>query len=258
MLKLLALIPLLTYGEWFFRTYERDAIYPFDPHWADPAEAEVPGLAEERMTAADGTELVLWRHPAAPGRPTLLYLPGNAGNLMGRAGRFQVLAQAGYGFVALSWRGQGGSGGNPDEAALTADALFVYDAVAALRPVIYGESLGTSAAVKVAAQRQAAALVLESPFTSIPDLARTQFPGEDVAPLITQIWDTASVVGAVDEPLLVLHGTDDRLVPLAQGEAVFAAAGSADKAMLRIVGADHRGTWSADGQRGLFAFLDRF
>jgi alpha-beta hydrolase superfamily lysophospholipase len=259
MLKLLALIPLLTYGEWFFRTYEREAIYPFDANWANPANADLPGLTEERVAMVDGTEVILWRRAADPGRPTLLYLPGNAGNLLGRAGRFRLLADAGYGFVALSWRGQGGSGGKPDEVALSSDALFVYDLVADLHPVIYGESLGTAAAVKIAAQREAAALVLESPFTSIPALARIQYPGQDVAGLVTQIWDTVSRVGAVDEPLLVLHGTDDRLVPIAQGEAIFAAAGSTDKAMLRLEGADHTGIWfEPAGRDALFSFLDRF
>jgi len=258
MLKLLALIPFLTYGEWFFRTYEHEAIYPFDGRHAMVTSAEVPGLVERRIAAADGVELILWQRPADPGRPTILYLPGNAGNLLGRAWRFRQLAQRGYGLVALNWRGQGGSGGRPDEAALSADGLLLYDLVADLRPVIYGESLGTAVAVKIAAARPARAVVLESPFTSIPDLARVQYPTEDLTRYITQIWDSAGQIGAVDEPLLILHGTADRLVPIAQGEAMFAAAGSADKAMLRVEGRDHAGLWTEAGQNTLYAFLDRF
>ena len=54
MLKAVAMLVLLTYGQWFFRTYELQAIYPFDPHHADPAGAKVPGMSERRATAADG------------------------------------------------------------------------------------------------------------------------------------------------------------------------------------------------------------
>jgi alpha-beta hydrolase superfamily lysophospholipase len=124
--------------------------------------------------------------------------------------------------------------------------------------VIYGESLGTAVAVKIAARREVTALVLESPFTSIPDIASAQYPGENIAPLITQIWDSIGMMSRIDEPLLVMHATGDRLVPISQGEAVFAAARSTDKAMLRIEGRDHGGVWTADGQLALYAFLDRF
>lgn len=259
MLKILALIPFLTYGEWFFRTYELQAIYPFDEHYANPANHAIDGLREVRIAAADGTELILWERAADPGRPTLLYLPGNGGNLSGRALRFQRLAAQGYGFVALSWRGQGGSGGRPDEAALTADALMVYDMVAAaLDPVLYGESLGTAAAVKIAAQRQVRALVLESPFTSIPDLARIQYPDENIVDLITQVWDSASLIGKVEEPLLVMHGAADRLVPVSHGEAIWQGAASADKQFVKVEGVDHTGVWTDGGQKALYAFLDRF
>jgi alpha-beta hydrolase superfamily lysophospholipase len=258
MLKLAALLSLLTYGEWFFRTYEREAIYPFDARYANPANAGIAGMRETHFRADDGTDLILWERDADPGRPVILYLPGNAGNLLGRAGRFHELAGRGYGFVALSWRGQGGSGGKPDEALLSADGLMVYDRIAGLDPVIYGESLGTAVAVKIAAQRVARGLVLESPFTSIPDLASVQYPGEDIRRLITQIWDSAGLIGEVDEPLLVLHGSADRLVPIAQGEAIFAGARSTDKAMLRIEGQDHTGLWTAEGQKALYGFLDRF
>jgi alpha-beta hydrolase superfamily lysophospholipase len=258
MLKAVAMLLLLTYGEWFFRTYEMEAIYPFDAHHADPASAQVAGMIERHIAAADGTVLVVWQRMADPGRPTILYLPGNAGNLLGRAWRFRQLAARGYGFVALNWRGQGGSAGKPDEARLSADGLYLYDLFARLDPVGYGEGLGTAVAVKIAATRKVRALVLESPFTSIADLARRQYPTEDLTPYITQHWDSLAAMPSVTEPLLVLHGSADRLVPLAEGEAIFAAAGSTDKHLLVLTDEDHSGLWNAEGQKALYAFLDRF
>lgn len=251
------LIPFLTYAEWFFLSHERQAVYPFDSRYESPEVAGVPGLAETRLTAGDGTELILWQRPADTGRPTILYLPGNSGNLLGRAARFRDLAGRGYGLVALSWRGQGGSGGRPDEAALTADALMVYDRFANLDPVLYGESLGTAAAIRIAARREVRAVVLESPFTSLADLAEAQYPGESLRPLLTQTWESGAEIGALREPLLILQGSSDRLVPVAQGERLLAAAGSTDKALVRIDGRDHLSLWGPPAQAALDAFLAR-
>lgn len=257
MLSLFPVVLSLTYFEWFFRTHEFEAIYPFDVHYVPPANARVPGLREDRVRAADTTELLLWRIDAQPGRPTVLYLPGNAGNLLGRAQRFRDLAERGYGVIALSWRGQGGAPGSPEEAVLCADALRVYDLFAALDPVVWGESLGTAPAARIAALRDLRGLVLESPFTSMTDLAGVQYPRENLAGLVTQRWETLPVMPRVDDRLLVLHGSGDRLVPRAQAEAVFAAAGSSDKTMARIEGKGHDGLWTAEGQNALYGFLDR-
>ena len=242
---------LLTYPEWFFRAYEQRALYPLDKTHTAPA----PGMTEVVLTAADGTELVTWQADARNGAPTVLYLPGNAGNLAARTERFNDMMAAGFGIIAVSWRGSGGSGGRASEAVLPEDALMVFDGVCAARCVIYGESLGAAVAIKIGAVRDVPALALESPFTSINDLARLQFPHEDLTPYITQTWVSVQKVKAVTEPLLVFHGTADALVPFAQGQAIVAAAGSAEKHLIPLVGMGHQALWGPTLTDPLYAFF---
>ncbi len=243
-----------SFAAWYIARHEHQVVYPFDATHTAPAETGEARLVERAFVTADGERLVLWQAAAAAGKATVLYLPGNAGTLADRTARFSWLIDRGYGVTALAYRGSSGSTGRPDEALLTADAR----AVAALlggKVVLYGESLGTALAVKLAAEGVGDAVVLESPFTSIADLVAAQFPGEDLADLFSQRWETRAAVGRMRQPLLVIHGSADRLVPLAQGREVLARAGSARKRLVVLAGGGHAGAWSADGLRALEPFL---
>ena len=144
----------------------------------------------------------------------------------------------------------------PNEAVLTADARAIAAAEDSAPLVLFGESLGTSLAVKLAAQGFGDAVVLEAPFTSIPDVVNAQFPLDDLDHLLTQRWASLGHVGAVRQPLLVIHGSADRIVPIDLGEELFAAAGSDRKRFLRIEGRGHTGPWSDEMRRELIVFLD--
>jgi len=101
------------------------------------------------------------------------------------------------------------------------------------------------------------AIILEAPFTSIPDLARNQYPDINLDDILTQFRDTAARIGAVEEPLLILHGTADELVPFEQGQPVFRLAGSSEKWIEPLEGVGHRGIWTEAAMKALYAFMDR-
>lgn len=248
-----------SFAAWFIEQHELAVVYPFDPTRSAPADRR---LAETGFITADGERLVLWIAHAASGKPTLVYFPGNAGTLTARAPRFSAVLDRGYGLVAVAYRGSSGSSGSPDEAALTADAAAVLDGLGALlvdRPeplVLYGESLGAALAVKLAAGGRGDALILEAPFTSIPDLVAVQYPGEDIRRAFTQTWNTRVRVSQVRQPLLVLHGEADRLVPLAQGREIYERAGSVRKTFAALAGAGHADLWSETGRSAIWSFID--
>ncbi len=246
-----------SFAAWYIARHEHSVVYPFDDTYTAAAQTGETRLAEHVFHTADGERLVLWSAPPRPGRPVLLYLPGNAGTLAGRMPRFTWLLDRGYVVTTFAYRGSSGSSGRPDETALTADAEAVARAISPPPEtlVIYGESLGSAIAVKLAAAGFGDAVVLESPFTSIADLVAVQFPGEDVAHLFHERWETRVTIAKVRQPLLVLHGTADRLVPLAQAEEVHSRAGSLDKALVVLEGAGHAAAWSAPGLAALDAFL---
>jgi len=157
---------------------------------------------------------------------------GNAGILPADAWRMQALVEAGHGAVVMNYRGAGGMPGRPSEAAIAADALSVYDRlpeISGLRageaPVLYGASLGAAVAVRVAAERPAAAVILAAPFARLCETAEHHYPVVPACLILSdERWDSLDRIARIDAPLLVLHGARDRVIPLAHGDRLLAAA----------------------------------
>lgn len=246
-----------SYVAWFIEQHEHTAVYPFDETHATPEAASAPNLTETVFQTDDGTPLIVWRAAPAPGHPTILYFSGNSGALKDRAFRFQEITARGYGIVAPAYRGSSGSGGKPDEALLMADATAIAADIGGPL-VIYGESLGASVAIQLAAAGTGDALVLEAPFTSLPDLVEAQYPAEDLDHLITQRWNSLAAAGDVTQSALVVHGEDDRVVPFEMGETIFSAIGSDDKHFMRVTRQGHQGLWTIETQTTIFEFVNRF
>jgi uncharacterized protein len=231
---------------------QRNLIYKPDPRRTTPAAAGFTDVAVWQI-ATPGGHLTAWYAPAEQGQPTVLYFHGNAGWIELRNQRLAELRSRGFGVVMPSYRGYGGSTGSPSEGANVADAHLVYDrvraaGVAATDIVIFGESLGTGIATQLAAARAAAALVLDSPYTSMADLAARDYPWLPVRRLLWDHYETIRHIEDVSIPLLVIHGEADQLVPVTMGRAVHDAA-SAPKALLTYPGAphlDHLGQGSFD------------
>ncbi len=244
---------------------EKRMLYHFSPVEDAPAEVGLSGVTAHRI-AAEGAELVVWSAPPArPGGPVIFYLHGNAGNLGIRAGRFRQMRAEGFGLVAMGYRGSSGSDGTPSEPALTQDARLVYDRIAQLVPrggevILYGESLGTAVATALMhglpEADKPAGVVLEAPFTSIPDMARqvTDVPPNLIA-RIRDRWDTLARAEALSVPLLVLHGRDDAVVPFAMGRRVFAAAPVRDKDFAALRGVGHLNVWQPAVRQRIWRFV---
>ena len=190
-----------------------------------PASLGLAGVREVELPTPDGQRLVTWRVMARPGKPTLLYFHGNAGNLASRSNRVRRYADAGLGLLMLSYRGYGGSSGRPSEADNLADARLAYDQLLAqgLLPadiVLYGESLGSGVAVQLAAEKPVGAVVLDAPYTSIVDVATRAYPFLPVRPLLADRYESNRFIGQVKAPVLVLHGGRDGVIPVEMGRAL--------------------------------------
>ncbi len=227
----------------------------------DAAAAGVPGLRTVRVRTADGLDLVAWFLPAAAGRPTVLYFHGNGGNIGDRIGRAERIARRGWGLMMLEYRGYGNPG-TPSEAGLEMDALGGLDELAALgvssgRVVLYGESLGTGVAVRLATARRVAAVVLDAPYTSVADVAQLRYWFLPARLLVTNSFDILSRVSRVNAPLLVMQGDDDTVIPPAMGRAVFEAAREPKERWVSAGGL-HGNAMETGGEAVLAAFLARY
>lgn len=257
-----ALILALGAGLWAFQDH---LIYFPDP--APPPSPLSLGLSrveERRLTTQDGLELLSWRlREAAPGAPVILYLHGNGGSLLHRARRVQRFEQQGWGALFVQWRGYGGNPGRPDEAGLALDAAAGLHALRAegvspARIVIWGESLGTGLAIRLGAEQpgEIAALVLESPYTSLLALAGLHYPILPSGLLLRDTFDSAARIGAVRAPMLMLIGGADTLIPPAMSRDL-ASRATAPLEIWEAPGADHNEIGEAGGVTAAAAFLRR-
>jgi fermentation-respiration switch protein FrsA (DUF1100 family) len=179
--------------------------------------------------AGDGTRLIAWYRPAQPGKPTLLYFQGNCGNAADRAGKIKAIGSDGYGVFMLNYRRYGGSGGRPTEKRIAADAVSAYDylrglGVAPHDIAVYGESLGTAVATRLCLQREARALVLEAPFTTVVDVGRLMWPLLPLQYIMADQYRTIDRIGEVTVPLFIIHGGRDNVIPLDHARRVLHAA----------------------------------
>ena len=180
-------------------------------------------FAEVRLRTADGLDLVAWEAPAA-GRPTIVYFHGNGGNIAGRLHKVRPFLEAGSGVLLVSWRGYGGNPGSPSEAGLLADGRAALDRVGARAVVLLGESLGGGVAVRLAAERAPAAVILEAPFASAVAVGAERYWWLPVSLLMKDRFESIRWIGAVRAPLLIVHGERDRVVPAEHGRRLLAAA----------------------------------
>ncbi len=203
----------------------------YHPDQTRPTLGELAGLGvrEASVNTADGLALLAWYLPPARDRPIIAYFHGNGGHIGYRAERLKRFASEGFGVLMAEYRGYGGNPGGPGEAGLVADGLAALDflrreRVPGERIVLWGESLGSGVVVQLAAQRQAAALVLEAPFTSVAEVAQSHYPFLPAARLVRDRFDSMAFIGRVSAPVLVLHGGRDSVVPVRYGRALFEAA----------------------------------
>jgi uncharacterized protein len=221
---------------------QRKILFRCDAAELDPATL---GLKAEilRLKTEDGETLLAWRVPPAPGRPLILYFHGNAGGLDLRVERFRAIAKAGMGFLAIEYRGYASSTGSPSERGLKLDGEAAYAAavasgVAPERIVALGESLGSGVAVALAARHNLGALVLDSPYSSIVDVAASAYWFVPVRALLRDPFRNDLLIGTIHTPTLIVHGSKDVVVPIRFGEKLFGLA-NPPKDFWRVEGAAH-------------------
>ncbi|AXB77903.1 alpha/beta hydrolase [Novosphingobium sp. P6W] len=233
---------------------QRALIYP-----APKGPATVPaGFEKVSLETADGLTLVAaWRAPA-PGKRTILFFHGNGDSLPGAAMATRHLAASGYGVLLADYRGYAGNPGTPTEAGLLQDGRAAVDflarrGTASDAVVLMGASLGSGVAARMAAEHAPAALVLVSPFTSLPDAGAAALPWVPVRTLMRDRFDNLGAITRVRAPVLVLHASDDRVIPFRQGAALVAAAPGGQLA--RFANNGHQLQFTAASQSAIAEWL---
>lgn len=191
------------------------------------------------LKTQDGLALEAWYLAPPKDGYLLLYFHGNGGNLTGLSRLFKIFEEAGLGVLAVDYRGFGNSDGAPSEEGLYLDGLAAYDYALTRhdvsRLVIHGRSLGGGVASYVAQKKPCLAVVLESTFTSAQDVA-AQSHGEKARTVISA-FDTLSRMKDITVPVLILHGTEDQVIPSSMSEKLHEA--TPNSTLWMIEGANH-------------------
>lgn len=234
-------------------------------HVATPADR---GLAWEAvtLTTEDDVALDAWWVPAPEPRASLLFFHGNAGNISHRLESIAQFHRLGLSVLIVDYRGYGRSEGRPSEAGTALDARAAWQWLRDAgnetdEIVVFGRSLGAAVAAELAAsleeqQAAPAAVILESPFRSVPALAQELYPFLPVRWLARIDYPVETYVTQISAPLLVIHSYDDEITPFDQGEAVYRAA-QQPKQLLEIQGGHNTGFLDSepDYSEGIDAFL---
>jgi hypothetical protein len=214
------------------------------------------------MRTSDGVTLHGWYIPGRSDR-VLLFFHGNAGNISHRLESIRQFLQLGLSVLIIDYRGYGQSGGRPTEQGIYRDAQAAWRYLAeanetpATRIVLFGRSMGASAASYLATRHRPLALIVESSFTSVPDIAAEYYPWLPVRRLSRLRHSTEDFIREADCPVLVIHSRDDEIVPFRHGEAIYAAA-SEPRTLFEIHGT-HNDAFLRDEHNylaGLQSFLD--
>jgi len=206
------------------------------------------GLAYEpvKFTTEDGVRLDGWFLPAERPRGVLLFFHGNAGNISHRLDSLRIFNALGLSTFIFDYRGFGRSAGKASEQGTYLDAEAALRYLTAERGipqqsiVYFGRSLGASIAAHLAMKNAPKALILESAFTSAPDMGARAFPFLPVRWLARFQYDTREYLQSVSAPILIVHGAQDEIIPIKFGRELFASANE-PKSFLEIHGGHNEG-----------------
>jgi fermentation-respiration switch protein FrsA (DUF1100 family) len=221
------------------------------------------GLAFEdvSLTTEDGTAISAWFIPADNERGVLLFCHGNAGNISHRLDSIRIFHDLGLSVLIFDYRGYGNSKGSSTEKGTYADAEAAWNYLTRERQyspgriILFGRSLGGSVASMLATRYRPAALIVESGFTSVPDLGKKLYPFLPVRLLSRYDYNTLMNVQRTDVPKLFIHSPDDEIIPYEHGRKLFEAA-AGPREFLQIRG-DHNYGFLNSGSSYIDG-LDRF
>lgn len=214
------------------------------------------------FTSEDGAKLHGWYVPSDDSRAVILFCHGNAGNITHRAHVLEIMHDyVGASVMIFDYQGYGRSEGKPSGDGVLADAraarawLAEREKIPENEIVLMGESIGGAVAVDLAARDGAKALVLESTFNALPEVAAFHYPWLPVRWAMRTRLDSASIINKYKGPLLQSHGDSDGIVPMRLGRRLFDAAGE-PKQFLELPGHNHNAPMPMEYYDALSSFLD--
>ena len=193
----------------------------------DPQDYELKTVKKIQIKVNESLSLLTWISQPKNNLPVIIYFHGNSFHIGERAYRIKHYIKEGYGIVIYGYRGFSGNKGTPTEKNLYDDAKSIIEwtkkefSIKDRQIILYGESLGTGIAIQMAINKYYHGIILEAPFTSVPDVAQKMYPIYPVKKLIWDKFDNFSKINNVISPILFIHGKNDEIVPFYMGKKLY-------------------------------------
>ncbi len=210
----------------FLYFYQRNLLYhPNENNYSgDQISVDIKKV---KILTSDKIELIGWYHEKnIKNLKTLLFFHGNAGSLENRIHKLNHFKEMDINFLIIAWRGFSGNKGKPSEKGLYDDGQSAINwlknnGLDEKNLILYGESLGTGVATHLAQNKNFAGIILETPFTSMIDAAKTFYPYIPVKLLLKDKFENQKKIKNINLPILIMHGEVDQIVPFSMGKKIY-------------------------------------
>lgn len=239
----------VTFAALIYFAQRKVLYFPPDLYHAPPAE-----MSEVRTSSGH----LGWYTPAQDSRPTVMVFHGNASSIDSNLHIFRDLQRAGFGVWSVGYPGYPGTAGKPTQSNLIAAVTDQYEHLTEMGVetiVFYGTSLGSGVASQLAQTHAPALLILDAPFNSVADMARTQMPFLPTQILLKDTWRSDVAIKDLDRPLIWIHGTADNIIPVSQGQKLYDGYAGPKSAYI-LDGATHINTWLNGGREIVLVALE--
>ncbi len=223
---------------------QRSLLYHPAKEYHSPAAVGLENVEEITLKTEDGLSLTSWYGKSQTSDKTIIFFHGNAGGIANRSGIYKKMLNAGYGLLALEYRGYSGNKGKPAEDGLYKDAraavkyLLNEKSVTGENIILFGESLGTGVALQMATEFDTAMVVLMAPYSSIAETAQYHYPYIPAKYLVLDKFDSIAKLDKITEPIYIFHGNRDNVIPIEYGRRLYDAI-SSQKEFFKMDGYGH-------------------
>lgn len=207
---------------------QRALIYKADTSYASPSAVGLTQFREITLHTEDGLTNTSWYAPARPGKRTIIWFHGNAVSISKKSYYYRAALNAGYGVLALEYRGFSKNEGVLSESGVYADARaavqYLLSKNIALDDIIFiGRSLGSGVAVQMSTEYAPFATLLLSPYSSVAAVAQERYWYIPVSLLLKDHFDSLSKAASLQAPTLIFHGSADTVIPVHHAQLLYDA-----------------------------------
>ena len=222
-------IGVMLLNAWFYLLQPSMLFYPYKDLDAIPTDWDL-AYEDVELITSDNIRLHGWYLPVKNTKQVVLFFHGNGGNISHRGDSLKIFHELGLNVLIIDYRGYGLSEGKLSEQGLYLDAMTAWQYLINQRSyhandiILFGRSLGGAVATRLASQVQPKAIIVESCFSSVRDMANIMMPLISKLIYLRYSLDTEHTISKVNSPVLVVHSPDDEIIPFQLGQKIFTAA----------------------------------